>query len=141
MKGGDCIKSTEFVLTIRATCLTIFPGEEALNKLDTLVELMTYEDEFAEETKVLGFLYDETKDTLYLHKGVDIEYLMKMIPNMSIQKELYNKPKRMKFEYEEIIPPRNDEQVDVINFIAGLNQHSSNIDARQLFLIKQPGFG
>lgn len=102
---------------------------------------MTYEDEFAEETKVLGFLYDETKDTLYLHKGVDIEYLMKMIPNMSIQKELYNKPKRMRFEYEEIVPPRNDEQVDVINFIAGLNQHSTNADARQLFLIKQPGFG
>lgn len=102
---------------------------------------MTYEDEFAEETKVLGFLYDETKDTLYLHKGVDIEYLMRMIPNMSIQKELYNKPKRMGFEYEEIVPPRNDEQVDVINFIAGLNQHSTNVDARQLFLIKQPGFG
>ena len=47
----------------------------------------------------------------------------------------------MEFEYEEIIAPRNDEQVDVINFIAGLNQHATNIDASQLFLVKQPGFG
>jgi hypothetical protein len=47
----------------------------------------------------------------------------------------------MEFEYEEIIAPRDDDQVDVINFIAGLQQHSSNIEASQIFLVKKPGFG
>jgi hypothetical protein len=47
----------------------------------------------------------------------------------------------MKFKYEEIVAPRNDEQVDVINFIAGLREHGENLDKRQLFLVKKPGFG
>jgi hypothetical protein len=47
----------------------------------------------------------------------------------------------MKFEYEEIVSPRNDEQRDVINFIAGLKHFSENKNSRQLFLVKKPGFG
>jgi hypothetical protein len=47
----------------------------------------------------------------------------------------------MKFEYEEIVAPRNKEQQDVINFIAGLQHFSTNRDVNQLFLVKKPGFG
>lgn len=133
--------STEFKITIRATSITIQPGEEAIGYVETLLDLMTYEDEFAEETKILGFLYEEESDTLYLHKGIDLDYLRKLLMNTKVVNEPFHHYKRLRFEYEEVIAPRNDEQVDVINFIAGLNHHSANLNERQLFLIKQPGFG
>lgn len=133
--------STEFVITVRATSITVFPGEEALDYLESLINLMTYEDDFSEEMKVLGFLYEEETDILYLHKGVDVDYVRKTLPNSTVKFNDFHKFKRMKFEYDEIVAPRNDEQVDVINFIAGLNHHSENLNERQLFLIKAPGFG
>ena len=47
----------------------------------------------------------------------------------------------MLFEYEEIVSPRNDDQRDVIDFIAGLNKHSDNLSEIQLFIVKGTGFG
>ena len=133
--------STEFTVTVRATSVTVYPGEESLDYLETMINLLTYDDEYVEETKTLGFMYDKESDTLYLHKGVNIEYMAKVLPNAHFVFDKYDKPKPMKFEYEEVIPPRNTEQEDVINFIAGLHHHSDNIDERQLFLVKNPGFG
>lgn len=135
------MSDTIFKITVRATSILIQPGEEAMNYLDPLINLMTYEDEFIEETKTLGFLYDKETDTLYIHKGVDIQYLNKLLPHSKIIMDEYHPFKNMKFEYEEVIPPRNIEQEDVINFIAGLNHHSENLNSRQLFLVKDPGFG
>lgn len=133
--------STEFLITIRATSILIQPGEEAIDYIETLIDLMTYEDEFEEQTKILGFIYEQETDTLYLHKGVDLNYLRKLLPKYKIVEEPFHKFKHLRFEYEEIVPPRNEQQVDVINFIAGLNHHSANLNERQLFLIKNPGFG
>lgn len=133
--------STTFTVTIRATSLTVFPGEEASYMLQPLIDLLTYEDEYVEETKTLGYMYDSDTDILYLHKGVDLNYLKRLLLNVEFINDSYHDFKEMEFEYDEIIAPRNNEQVDVINFIAGINQHSNNLDARQIFLVKQPGFG
>jgi superfamily II DNA or RNA helicase len=133
--------STTFTVTIRATSITVFPGQEASYALQPLLELMTYEDEYVEETRTLGYIYDTPTDTLYLHKGVDLNYLKRLLIDVEFVNNPYDDYEEMNFEYEEIIPPRNDEQVDVINFIAGLKQHAENINKRQLFLVKSPGFG
>lgn len=133
--------STTFTVTIRATSLTVFPGEEAAYMLQPLIDLLTYEDEYVEETKTLGYMYDSDTDILYLHKGVDLNYLKRLLLDVEFINDPYHDFKEMEFEYDEIIAPRNNEQVDVINFIAGINQHSNNLDARQIFLVKQPGFG
>ena len=133
--------STEFKVTVKATSLQVYPGSEAMDRLETIINLLTYEDEYVEELKTLGFMYDESTDILYLHKGVDLNYIMKFLPNAHVEYDNFHGFKPMNFEYEVVIPPRNDEQVDVINFIAGLSHHSSNINERQLFLVKQPGFG
>lgn len=132
--------STCFVVTIRATSITVSNGEEAMYLLTTLVDMLTYEDEFAEDTKTLGFMYDKETDTLFLHKGVDIEYLQRCLGNVRVVYDLYHPYKPMKFEYEEIIAPRNEEQVDVIDFITGQGYHD-NGNASQIFLVKDPGFG
>ena len=100
-----------------------------------------YEDEFVEQTKTLGYIYDEAEDAIYLHKGVDINYIVKLLGECNIVNQTYDKYLPMKFEYEEIVSPRNDEQRDVINFIAGLQHFSNNRNFRQLFLVKKPGFG
>ena len=47
----------------------------------------------------------------------------------------------MKFDWEEIITPRNDEQRDVIDFMCGRGGHAENLGASQLFVVKAPGFG
>lgn len=133
--------STTFTVTIKATSITVSNGMEAFQLLTPLINMLTYEDEFVEETKTLGFMYDEPTDTLFLHKGVDIKYLQRLLIDMEVKYDLYDPYREMNFEYDEIIAPRNDEQVDVINFIAGLQHHASNINASQLFIVKPPGFG
>lgn len=130
-----------FTVTIKATSITVSNGMEAFQILTPLINMLTYEDEFVEETKTLGFMYDEPTDTLFLHKGVDIKYLQRLLIDMEVKYDLYDPYREMNFEYDEIIAPRNDEQVDVINFIAGLQHHASNINASQLFIVKPPGFG
>lgn len=130
-----------FTVTIKATSITVSNGMEAFQILTPLINMLTYEDEFVEETKTLGFMYDEPTDTLFLHKGVDIKYLQRLLIDMEVKYDLYDPYREMNFEYDEIIAPRNDEQIDVINFIAGLQHHASNINASQLFIVKPPGFG
>lgn len=130
-----------FDVTIRATSITVYPGKKSFMLLQPLIDLLTYEDEFVEETKTLGYMYDDDTDVLYLHKGVDPNYLKRLLVNVNFIYDLYHPCKEMKFEYDEIIAPRNDEQIDVINFIAGLNHHMANINDSQLFLVKAPGFG
>lgn len=133
--------STSFTVTVRATSLIVTPGGDAIYLLQPLLDMLTYEDEYVEETKTLGYMYDEETDQLFLHKGVDLIYLRRLLINVEFVHDPYHDYKEMAFEYEEIISPRNDEQVDVINFIAGLNQHSSNVNDNQLFLVKSAGFG
>lgn len=133
--------STSFIVTIKATSLTVYPGEKASFMLQPLIDMLTYEDEFVEEERTLGFLYDSDTDILYLHKGIDLNYLKRLLMNVEFVNEPHHEYKEMNFEYEEVIAPRDNDQVDVINFIAGLNQHSNNINESQLFLVKKPGFG
>lgn len=130
-----------FNIKVKATSIEIQPGLEACELLFPLLQLMTYEDEFEEETKILGYMLDEETDTLFLHKGVDLNYLKTLLVNVKFEYNEYDECKQMKFEYDEIIPPRNDDQVDVINFIAGIRTQADTQDKRQVFLVKEPGFG
>lgn len=132
---------TTFTITIRATSILVDHGKEALDLLDPLIENLTYEDEYVEETKTLGWMYYKEKDIVFLHKGVDINYLRKLLIYTDIKYDLGVKPRQMEFEYEVIVPPRNDDQIDVIDFIAGQGYHSNNINESQLFLVKSTGFG
>lgn len=141
MYRKEVISLAKFTLYIRATSIKITPGIEASVPLDPLIEMLTYEDEFAEQTKTLGYIYDEADDAIYFHKGVDINYVVKLLGECRIVNQMFDQYRPMKFEYEEIVSPRNDEQRDVINFIAGLKHFSENKNSRQLFLVKKPGFG
>ena len=132
---------TKFDVKVRPTSITVYPGLEAIQHLAPLLNLLTYEDEFQEETKTLGYIYDEDQDLLYLHKGVDINYLNRLLENAHIEYSPADPMKSIQFEYDEIVPPRNAEQTDCINFIAGIHQHSENAEDNQIFLVKNPGFG
>ena len=130
------------LITVKATSITVSNGSLVMDLLVPLFNLLTFEDEYSEETKTLGFLYDEETDTIFLHKGVDLDYLLKLLGNdCEVRYDLYDECKDMEFEFEEVIAPRSDEQVDVINFICGQQDHAANIDASQIFLVKAPGFG
>jgi hypothetical protein len=135
------MSDSKYTVYVRATSIKVVPGSEAMYPLDHLIELLTYDDEFTEETKFLGYIYDSDEDALYFHKGVDLNYLRKTLGDVTFKDDSFHPFKPMKFKYEEIVAPRNDEQVDVINFIAGLREHGENLNKRQLFLVKKPGFG
>ncbi len=132
---------SKYTITVRATSITIKPGLDAMEDLEQLLDVLTYEDEFAEETKSLGFLYDEDSDTLYLHKGIDPNYLRRTLPDSEFINFPCHRYEEMKFDWEEIIAPRNTEQRDVIDFICGQGGHADNLGASQLFVVKAPGFG
>lgn len=119
----------------------ITPGKEALSNLGTLINSLTYEDEFVEQTVTLGLMLDEKHNELYVHKGVDIEFLKKLLINVEIVEDIDYEGEDMDFQFEELIAPRNEEQVDVINFIAGEHDFADNINDPRLFVVKKPGFG
>ena len=123
------------------TCVAVTPGEAALDNLGPLVNMLTYEDDFTEQTVTLGIMMDKRNDTLYIHKGIDIEFLRKLLINTTIVEDLDYEGEDMKFQFEELIAPRNEEQVDVINFIAGEKDFEDNRDDSRLFVVKKPGFG
>ena len=119
----------------------ITPGSEALSNLGALINSLTYEDEYVEQTVTLGLMLDEKHNELYVHKGVDIEFLKKLLINVEIVEDIDYEGEDMDFQFEELIAPRNEQQVDVINFIAGEHDFADNIDDPRLFVVKKPGFG
>ena len=133
--------SEAFKVTVKATSIEIQDGANAMYMLSPLIDMLTYEDEFQEMTKTLGYILDEEQDLLYFHKGVDVSYIHRLLGNAKVIHMPADDARHMQFEYEEIIPPRNNEQVDCINFIMGINQHKENENDYQIFLVKNPGFG
>lgn len=135
------MKASGFEVTVKTTSVTVYPGEESFELLQPLLNLMTYEDEYVEETRTLGFIYDSKSDILHLHKGVDLNYLRRLLGDVKFDVQQHDDFEEIKFKYEEIVSPRNNDQVDVIDFISGNRGHSNNLNVNQLFLVKKPGFG
>ena len=131
----------KYKIIIRNTCVVVTPGDEALSQLGPIVNTLTYEDEFVEETITLGIMLDEKSNELYIHKGIDIPFLKKLLINCEVEYDIDYVGEDMDFQFEELISPRNEEQRDVINFIAGENDFADNRDSSRLFVVKKPGFG
>ena len=129
-----------YTVTIRATSITVSPGQEAMLPLAPLLDMHEYEDEYQETTNILGYMYDEEHDVLYFHKGVNIEYLHRLLGDVEIKQDPYDPYKEMNYDFEEVFAPRDEDQEDVINFITGRNPHK-NIDESQIFVVKKGGFG
>ena len=134
-------QTTEFEMRVCPTSYRIFPGKEAMEKLSQLISRLEFEDEFQDDIIALGYMLDEDRDMLYLHRGVNLEYLRNLLQNVRVKYVKAVNARPMNSEHEEFIPPRNKEQIDVINFIAGLDEHSANVNSQQLFLVKTGGFG
>ena len=95
-----------FKVTIRATSITVQPGQESLLPLAPLLDMHEYEDEYQETTKVLGYMLDETHDILYLHKGVDIDYLRRLLNDVEFSYELFDPYKEMNYQFEDAFHPK-----------------------------------
>ena len=130
-----------FTVTVRATSILITPGQEAMEPLQPLIDMHEYEDEYQETINALGYMYDEEHDTLYFHKGVDTGYLKRLLGDVEFKYDPYDPYKEMDYEFEEVMPPRDDDQIDYINFIAGEKEHANNINDSQVFLVATTGAG
>lgn len=130
-----------FIVTVRATSILVSPGQDAFVPLKPLLDMHEYEDEYQDETKVLGYMYDEEHDTLYLHKGIDLEFLRRLLGDAEFKYDPYDPFKEMNYEFEEVIPPRDDDQISAIHFISGEHEYSSNINDSQIFLVLDTGKG
>lgn len=130
-----------FTVTVRATSITVTPGQEALLPLSPLLDMHEYEDEYQETTNILGYMYDEEHDVLYFHKGVDIEYLRRLLGDVEIKYDPYDPYKEMNYEFEEVFAPRDDDQESAIHFISGEKEYHDNINDSQVFLVLPTGKG
>lgn len=132
----------QFKITIRNTCLVVYPGGEALDRLGKVIDMLTYEDEFSEQTVTLGIIYDEDSNRVFLHKGLDPRFIKKLLGDDVVFKyDTDYEGEDMNYQFEELIAPRNVDQTDVINFIAGQKEFADNLDDPRLFVVKKPGFG
>ncbi len=94
--------------------------------LAPLLDMHEYEDEYQEKTNVLGYMYDEDHDVLYLHKGVDIGYIQRLLHDIEVKRDPYDPYKEMNYQFEEVYAPRDDDQECAIDFISGENAYTSN---------------
>ena len=137
-QGSDDLS---FKVTIRATSITVQPGQESMLPLAPLLDMHEYEDEYQETTKVLGYMLDEEHDTLYLHKGVDIEYIRRLLKDIEVVYDYFDSYKEMNYQFEEAFSPRDDDQQNVIDFISAKPPYKDNARESQLFVVKKGGFG
>ena len=132
---------TLFEIGIYPTHITVSNAKEASVKLSRLLELFEYEDEYEEVMNILGYVINEEKDILYFNKGVDVEYIRKCLVDVTVKTYSAFEPDEMIFDYEEIIPPRNEEQVEMINFVSAANEWSTTSDSSQIFMVSAVGTG
>lgn len=130
-----------FEIHVYPTHISISNGHEAFMKLEKLIEMFEYEDEYEEVIKKLGYVLRDDNDTLYFNKGVDIDYLRRTLGNAKIINHQPSESEDMIFEYEEIIPPRDEEQVEMINFVAAEAEWAKSKDQSQIFTIAKTGVG
>ena len=131
----------DFKVIVRATSIKITPGKEAFGRLTQIIKLHTYVDDITGDERALGFIYDEPHDSLYFHKGVNIDHLTRLLGSCKVINKLFDDYEEMKYEFEEITAPRDDDQRDVINFISGRPPYAAAMKQTQIFLVKKPGFG
>lgn len=130
-----------FTVTVRATSILVQPGKESMFPLAPLLDMHEYEDEYQETTNILGYMYDEAHDTLYLHKGVDLNYLRRLLSDVEFKYDPYDPYKEMNYQFEEVFPPRDEDQECAIDFISGENEYKSNANDSQIFLVLMTGQG
>jgi superfamily II DNA or RNA helicase len=130
-----------FNIDIYPTHISISNAQEAVVKLEKLIELFEYEDEYEEVMKTLGYVVNDQTDTLYFNKGVDIDYIRRCLGEVNITIHSAPEPAEMFFEYEEIIPPRDEEQVEMINFVSANGEWAKTSDAPRIFMVSAVGTG
>ena len=109
--------------------------------LAPLLDMHEYENEYQETTSVLGYMYDEEHDTLYFHKGVDLDYLRRLLGDVEFAYDRFDEYKQMNYQFEEAFSPRDDDQQDVIDFISAKPPYRDNMSEPQFFVVKRGGFG
>jgi superfamily II DNA or RNA helicase len=130
-----------FEINVYPTHISVSNAKEASIKLGKLLELFEYEDEYEEVINTLGYVINEQQDILYFNKGVDVEYIKKTLVDAKVTVHEAPEPAEMLFEYEEIIPPRDDEQVEMINFVSASNEWARTKNSPQVFMVAKTGVG
>ena len=69
----------KFIIEVHPTHITVSDVDECINILEPLLDKYQYEDEYIESINILGFYIDEKTNTLYLNKGVSVDYLVHML--------------------------------------------------------------
>lgn len=132
-----------FNIKVYTTHITVDNGKEAVDMLDQLLNRMIYEDTYStdEIIKERGFIYDDMEDILYLHRGVDLNYLQRLLINAKVEYIEHDEFDNMEYQFEEVMPPRDEYQVDIIDFFRGVKGHTNSYDRNQLLLQAGTGTG
>ena len=132
-----------FNIDVYTTHITVDNSTEASDLIEPLLARMIYEDTYAtdEILKERGYIFDDDTDTLYLHRGVDLSYLQRLLINCKVRIHEHDEFDNMEYQFEEVIPPRDQLQVDIIDFFKGVNGHANSYDKNQLLLQAGTGTG
>ena len=132
-----------FNIDVYTTHITVDNSMEAEELIEPLLARMIYEDTYAtdEILKERGYVFDTDADLLYLHRGVDLTYLQRLLINSKVRIHEPDEYDSMEYQFEEVIPPRDQLQVDIIDFFKGINGHANTAGCHQLLLQAGTGTG
>lgn len=133
---------TQFRIIFYTSAISIYPADEAIPYLNPLFKMLKYDDQFnCGAEKILGYMIEEDTNTIFITRGVNVKYVERLLMNYIELNHRAYEPQDMLNKYDEIVPPRNDNQADVINFISSQGPFSNDINESQLFVEMAPGFG
>lgn len=87
-----------------------------------------------------AFMFDEEHQKLILMRGMEINWLAKMVDGYPHFKSGM-KGVRMKYKYRVHTLPRSSDQIRAIKFLAGIGEYEFTTKYSQLTLNSEPGFG
>lgn len=129
-------------MTFYSSAISIYPADEAEAYLNPLFKMLKYDDQFnGGSEKVLGYIIEEDTNTLYVTRGVNTKFVERLLMNYTEFIHKPYEPEDMMYSYDEIVPPRDENQADVIDFISSQGPFKEDINESQLFVEMAPGFG
>lgn len=109
-----------------------------IQSLDTLFEIYDKAN-FVYQT--VAAIYDRKNKTVTIPRGIDINYLEKVVDAYAFYDNSYNKPRYNKNPILIKYPPKDDKQKEAIQFLSGDGSYKYTKKYPQLFLALDTGVG
>ena len=116
---------------IVVTNTAIIINDYHLGDNETIEQTFSVWDPVIHKVVPFGMHYDSLNERLYLPRGIDIWWVRKCLDEKYYHRQMHHKYKsidNIQLKYK----PRDEQQIQALQFMCGVNEYEENIDATQL---------